>query len=145
MIKFTEASFLGALAAEVAADLENAERKSEITLVLDNVASKWDSMVITERLSGVISGFFSLNHAVNLLLCIATSFGKKNFVAVNSWGFNILKAVQTISPLNFGFIIIKNSLLGRQKFQHARNWGGIEFFHELIIAYLDFYRKVCYN
>ena len=113
MVKLAEATFLGAFAAEVAPDLGNAEWKTNITFVFNNVASERNGVVEAESFGGSVSGFVGFDDAINLFLGIATGFSKKNFVAVDGWSFDMLETVTMIYPANFSFNLIKNGLRGR--------------------------------
>ena len=93
--------------------------------MLNNITSKWNGMIKTKRLVGIFGRFVGFNDAVNLFLGVAAGFGKKDFVAVDSWGFDVLETMAMVNLSNFRFLIIKNGLHGRQKLLHARNWGGI--------------------
>ena len=124
---------MGTLATEIAANLSNTERKSQLALVLDHIARKRDGVIKTERLGRCIGGFFGFDDAINLLLGITTSLGKKDLVSVDSWSLDMLETVQTIGLLDFIFDIVKNSLRRRQELLHARKRCGVDFLHIYII------------
>ena len=76
LVKFAEAAFLSAFAAEVRAGLLDFEGEVEIVFVLDNVASKGNGVVKTESLGSFDAGFFaSFLDFVDLLFRVATGFG----------------------------------------------------------------------
>ncbi len=79
MVEFAEATFLGALAAEVEADLLGFQGEIEFRFVGSDVAGEGDGVVETEtfgRIFDVFGGFFD---GIDLLLGITAGFGGQDF------------------------------------------------------------------
>ncbi len=79
---------MGAFTTEIATDLGDFERESEIAFVLDDVASQRNGVVKAQSLVGFFGGFGGFDKLVDLLFGVAASFGEKDFGAIDNWGLD---------------------------------------------------------
>ena len=90
---------------------------------------------------GLVGGFdrfvASLDELVDLFFGVAASFGEKDFGTFDGWGLDFLVAVVTVGIRNFAFEIAKNGLFCWQEFLGARDFGSVDSFHKIIIAWID--------
>ena len=95
-------------------------------------------MVKSEGLVGRFDGLVaSFDEFVNLFFGVAAGFGEKDFGTFDGWGLDFLVAVASVGIRNFAFEIAKNGLLCWQEFLGARDFGSVDSFHKIIIAWID--------
>ena len=84
---------------------------------------------------GGFDGFVAgLDEFKNLLLGVATGFGKKDFGAFDGRGLDFLVAMAMVGIGNSKFKVVKDGLSSWEEFLCARNFGSIDLFHKLIIS-----------
>ena len=73
LVKLAEATTLGAFAAEVTTNLSDGKWKSEVVVVLDDIAREWHSVIEAQSLIGLAVVFGGFDDLVDLFFGIATS------------------------------------------------------------------------
>ena len=131
LIELPESAPLGPLSPIDLANLEAAEGKGELAIVLGYILGQGNGQVKAEGQIRV-----PLHKAVDLFFCLSSSLGQQHLARLDEWGIQGGEAIERVSFAQNGRHPLKLGLLRRQQLHKAGQGAGLYFAHGIKILSL---------